>query len=50
MSDRRKVAMIQSTLFVLGFTTIFLLLGAGATALVPRSRATRTSLPAREGG
>jgi len=33
MTDRRKVAMIQATLFVLGFTTIFLLLGAGATAL-----------------
>ncbi len=33
MADRRRVAMIQSTLFVLGFTTIFLLLGAGATAL-----------------
>src|SRR5690242_8865657 len=33
MTERRRVAMIQSTLFVLGFTTIFLLLGAGATAL-----------------
>ena len=33
MTDRRRVAMVQSTLFVLGFTTIFLLLGAGATAL-----------------
>ncbi|HET7041729.1 MAG TPA: cytochrome c biogenesis protein CcdA, partial [Gemmatimonadales bacterium] len=33
MTDRRRVAMIQSTLFVLGFTTIFLLLGAGATAI-----------------
>lgn len=33
MTDRRRVAMIQATLFVLGFTTIFLLLGAGATAL-----------------
>ena len=33
MTDRRRVAMLQATLFVLGFTTIFLLLGAGATAL-----------------
>ena len=33
MTERRRVAMVQSTLFVLGFTTIFLLLGAGATAL-----------------
>ena len=49
MADRRRVAMIQSTLFVLGFTTIFLLLGAGATALGSALRANK-DLVARVGG
>ncbi|HEU4570568.1 MAG TPA: cytochrome c biogenesis CcdA family protein [Gemmatimonadales bacterium] len=33
MTGRRRLAMVQATLFVLGFSVIFLLLGAGATAL-----------------
>lgn len=33
MSSRRRVAMVHSLLFVLGFTLVFMLLGAGATAL-----------------
>lgn len=33
MTTRRRVAMIHATLFVLGFSLVFLLLGAGATAL-----------------
>jgi cytochrome c-type biogenesis protein len=49
MTDRRRVAMIQATLFVLGFTTIFLLLGAGATALGSALRANK-ELVARVGG
>ena len=49
MTDRRRVAMIQSTLFVLGFTTIFLLLGAGATA-IGSALATHKALVGRVGG
>lgn len=49
MTDRRQVAMIQSTLFVLGFTTIFLLLGAGATA-IGSALATHKALVGRVGG
>jgi cytochrome c-type biogenesis protein len=49
MTDRRRVAMIQASLFVLGFTTIFLLLGAGATALGSALRANK-ELVARVGG
>ena len=49
MADRRRVAMIQSTLFVLGFTTIFLLLGAGATA-IGAALATHKALVGRVGG
>ena len=45
MADRRRVA----TLFVLGFTTIFLLLGAGATALGAALRANK-DIVARVGG
>ena len=33
MADRRKVAMVHATLFVLGFTVVFMLFGASATAL-----------------
>jgi cytochrome c-type biogenesis protein len=33
MTGRRKLAMIHALLFVLGFSLIFILLGAGATAL-----------------
>jgi len=33
MTSRRRLAMIHATLFVLGFTLVFMLLGAGATAL-----------------
>lgn len=33
MTDRRKMAMVHATLFVLGFSLVFLLLGASATAL-----------------
>jgi cytochrome c-type biogenesis protein len=33
MSDRRRMAMLHATLFVLGFTLIFMLFGATATAL-----------------
>lgn len=33
MSDRRKLAMVHATLFVLGFTLVFMLFGASATAL-----------------
>ena len=33
MSSRRRLALLHALLFVLGFTLIFLLLGAGATAL-----------------
>ena len=33
MSGRRRMAMVHATLFVLGFTLIFLLFGASATAL-----------------
>lgn len=33
MADRRKVAMLHATLFVLGFTLVFMLFGASATAL-----------------
>lgn len=33
MTDRRRIAMIHAVLFVLGFTLIFMLLGATATAL-----------------
>ena len=49
MTDRRQVAMIQSTLFVLGFTTIFLLLGAGATA-IGSALATHKALVGKVGG
>ena len=49
MTDRRRVAMIQATLFVLGFTTIFLLLGAGATAL-GAALAAHKSMVGRIGG
>lgn len=49
MTDRRRVAMIQATLFVLGFTTIFLLLGAGATAIGGALR-THKDLVGRVGG
>jgi cytochrome c-type biogenesis protein len=49
MGERRRVAMIQSTLFVLGFTTIFLLLGAGATA-IGAALATHKALVGRVGG
>ena len=49
MTDRRQVAMIQSTLFVLGFTTIFLLLGAGATA-IGSALAAHKALVGRMGG
>ena len=49
MTDRRQVAMIQSTLFVLGFTTIFLLLGAGATA-IGSALAAHKALVGRVGG
>lgn len=49
MADRRRVAMIQSGLFVLGFTVIFLALGAGATALGSSLR-THKELVARIGG
>lgn len=33
MTTRRKLAMVHATLFVLGFSLVFMLLGAGATAL-----------------
>jgi cytochrome c-type biogenesis protein len=33
MTDRRKMAMVHATLFVLGFSLVFVLLGASATAL-----------------
>jgi cytochrome c-type biogenesis protein len=33
MTDRRRIAMTHAVLFVLGFTLIFMLLGAGATTL-----------------
>ena len=33
MTDRRKMAMVHATLFVLGFSLVFILLGASATAL-----------------
>ncbi|NOT10023.1 MAG: cytochrome c biogenesis protein CcdA [Gemmatimonadales bacterium] len=33
MADRRKIAMIHAILFVLGFTLVFMLFGASATAL-----------------
>lgn len=33
MSSRRRVALIHATLFIVGFTTIFMLFGASATAL-----------------
>jgi cytochrome c-type biogenesis protein len=33
MADRRRIAMIHALLFVLGFTLIFMLFGASATAL-----------------
>ena len=33
MADRRRIAMIHAVLFVLGFTLIFMLFGASATAL-----------------
>ncbi|MCL4864909.1 MAG: cytochrome c biogenesis protein CcdA [Gemmatimonadales bacterium] len=33
MTSRRKVAMLHAALFVLGFSLVFMLLGAGATAL-----------------
>lgn len=33
MTDRRRLALLHALLFVAGFTVIFLLLGAGATAL-----------------
>jgi cytochrome c-type biogenesis protein len=33
MTSRRRLAMLHATLFVLGFTLVFLLLGAAATAL-----------------
>ena len=33
MTDRRRVAMVHATLFVLGFTIVFMLFGASATAL-----------------
>lgn len=33
MSGRRKIAMVHATLFVLGFTLVFMLFGASATAL-----------------
>jgi cytochrome c-type biogenesis protein len=33
MSDRRKLAMVHAVLFVLGFTLVFMLFGASATAL-----------------
>lgn len=33
MSSRRRVAMVHSILFVLGFSLVFMLLGAGATAV-----------------
>lgn len=33
MTDRRRIAMLHALLFVAGFTLIFMLLGAGATAL-----------------
>lgn len=49
MTDRRRVAMIQATLFVLGFTTIFLLLGAGATQL-GAALATHKEMVGRIGG
>lgn len=33
MTDRRRMAMVHATLFVLGFSLVFVLLGASATAL-----------------
>ena len=33
MTDRRKMAMVHATLFVIGFSLVFILLGASATAL-----------------
>lgn len=33
MTDRRRAALLQAIAFVLGFTIIFMLMGAGATAL-----------------
>lgn len=33
MSSRRRVAMVHAVLFVLGFTLVFMLLGAGATTI-----------------
>ena len=33
MTDRRRMAMVHATLFVLGFSLVFILLGASATAL-----------------
>ena len=39
MSSRRRLALLHALLFVLGFTLIFLLLGAGATALGQSLRA-----------
>jgi cytochrome c-type biogenesis protein len=33
MSNRRRVALIHATLFIIGFTAIFMLFGASATAL-----------------
>lgn len=33
MTDRRKMAMVHATLFVIGFSLVFIILGASATAL-----------------
>jgi len=42
MSGRRRLAMVHSLLFVLGFSLIFILLGAGATASAGCSITTRS--------